>query len=314
LTWLATSENGPADRGLVSLLQKATANPSLNICSMALDALTAMARNSRLTTHFLLSALQRRAIIPHLFETGTLSLKATDSCGVALEEFLSFRANCLSEALIACCAADSHKYIDSCTSAVEEFCTETQFVDTSLQLEAALYCLEVVANDLEVSSYHHDHFLRLLRALQTNSPSLLSNPITLSQMCRVLRKVSTISIYFPPFISPLNVSFSQFSQMYIALDKIPFVMELVMKAFSQTSQTTGPCHAASSELQISLVSETVLTFKEYLCIKPTFFGDEQSLRKLRGKLSLVSSISIVRRLTHHLYPRQRSGLFCVHLS
>lgn len=82
--------------------------------------------------------------------------------------------------------------MDSCTSAVEEFCLNSSSEHVSLQLEAALFCVEVIADELNASlkTFPHDSQLkRLLAALSSKPRSLMANHITLETMCRFLKKV-----------------------------------------------------------------------------------------------------------------------------
>ena len=187
-SWLCVSGEGEPDRGLVALLHKAAGHPSVNISGVAIVSFTALSMLGRLDVHFLLPILQRRAIIPHQTLDGISILATDDISGVGFHEFKTFRDNVLADALDACFRANNHQYMDSCVSAVEEFCLESLIVDVSFQLEAALYCIAAICHSLQDEIFRA-HVDRLSAALQMKSPSLMSNPITLTRMCQTLRKV-----------------------------------------------------------------------------------------------------------------------------
>ena len=140
----------------------------------------------------LLPLLQRRAITPHRFHEGAVEYHVSDLDGVSFAEFLTFRENILRDALLSCWRANSSHYIESCTSAIEEFCSEQSSVDVSFQLEAALYCIELVGTE---STSLTDEFpvqpqlSRVLSALSVKPPSLMLNPLTRARACRMLRTV-----------------------------------------------------------------------------------------------------------------------------
>ena len=199
-TWLLICPNTAADRGLVDLLHSAAGHASINITSMGLTTLTELSQKSRLDLQFLLPTLQRRAIFPHQFENELLSL----SC---FHEFDDFRNTVLVEALVACYNKNSNLYMESCISAVEEFCSENSTTDFALQLEAALFCIESATADT-LKEDLEPHIGRLTVALNAKAPSLISNPLTLVRMCRTLKMVRKLS-YLPHH--PRTVSHCYFS-------------------------------------------------------------------------------------------------------
>jgi hypothetical protein len=141
----------------------------------------------------LLPTLQRRAITPHHVQDGLIRLDASDTCGVTYHEFKNFRSAVLSDALIACWRGCSDHFMDSCTSAVEEFCTPLSACNVSLQLEAALFCLEQIARAVlngQSEFLYQDQLKRIFLALPAKPPSLMANPLTREGMCRFVRKVS----------------------------------------------------------------------------------------------------------------------------
>ena len=199
-----TPKNEP---GLIDLIMKGAAHPSVNISGIALSVLAQVVRLDLSLGLQLLPLLQRRAITPHHIIAGAPYLAASDICGVNFHEFQIFRDTVLTDALAACYEGNSNNYMDSCTSAVEEFCSESASSQVSLHLEAALFCLAAVS-DLALSkthgevSSHGPQLERCTSALAAKPGSMMSNPLTLAQMCRFLRKVS-ISVFarfvFCPF-------------------------------------------------------------------------------------------------------------------
>lgn len=179
--------------GLLDLLQKAAGHPSVNIAAIGLEVLVEAARNGFLSPEGFLPSLQRRAIIPHqISPNGMLSLSAYDVCGASFHEFMSFREHLLVDALLLCWGANVLTYLDSCAAAVEEFCTEQPTSELSLQLEAAIFCIETVAAsslDLGVPCPYSDHFKRCIVALRSLPTVLTSNPLTMSRFFLLLGKV-----------------------------------------------------------------------------------------------------------------------------
>lgn len=186
--WLEAGCSDDLDRGLIDLLHKAAGHPSIHISALALTSFADLSKRGKMNVEFLLPVLQRRAIIPHQTEHGVLSLATIDLFGAVIGEYEVFRETVLSDILSMCFDANMQHYMDSCVSAVEEFCLENPMIDLSFQLEAALYCIAVVGDRLSYTTFGLQ-LQRLMRSLQTKSVSLLSNPITLSSMCLLLRKV-----------------------------------------------------------------------------------------------------------------------------
>ena len=188
--------------GLIDLIMKGAAHPSVNISGIALAVLAQVVRLEFSLGLQLLPLLQRRAITPHHIISGAPYLAASDICGVNFHEFQIFRDNVLADALSACYEGNSANYMDSCTSAVEEFCSESAPSQVSLHLEAALFCLAAVAETVLAKtqggvSVHAPQLERCTSALAAKPSSMMSNPLTLAQMCRFLRKVSFLDCHFP---------------------------------------------------------------------------------------------------------------------
>jgi hypothetical protein len=147
----------------------------------------------------ILPLLQHRAIIPYILINSIPSLSAYATAGVDYCEFEKFRQTVLAEALISCYQQNPKYYMDSCTSAVEEFCSSEATVEVSFQLEAALYCLTTVAISAigsskekgNLSGSHDEQLLRCTMALATKPSFLPANPLTLGQLNRFLGMVSS---------------------------------------------------------------------------------------------------------------------------
>lgn len=203
-TWrdVVRSQEAPRlpDTGAISLLVKAAGHPSVNLSAICLQTLTRMVPTIPSLAQELLPILQRRAITPHHLKGGVIQLDASDICGVSFHEFQNFRITVLSEAVVACWREYGDHFMDSCTSAVEEFCSFSTSGNVSLQLEAALFCVERVALEaLDQHGHfaHDDQMRRLFAALRTKPPSLMANPLSLEQMCRFVRKVSFSTRQYP---------------------------------------------------------------------------------------------------------------------
>lgn len=196
--------------GMVDLLLKAAAHPSVNICGIALEALAELAAYDENFPLRLLPILQHRAIVPHVLDSGNPSLAASEVSGVDIYEFESFRSTVLNDSLLACYRRNQDYYMNSCSVAVEEFCKTAPTVKTSFQLEAALYCLSAVADESiamgqalltksfvaenvksDMCNTKKDQITRCTQLLETKPVCMTANPLTLSQACRFIGKVST---------------------------------------------------------------------------------------------------------------------------
>ena len=219
----------PPGPGMMELLSKCSSHPSVSICGIVLPVITPVLKTqARLATQWL-PTLQRRAIIPHNpnniailsplspSKTDTSDgsytplLAASDICFVEFEEFVDrFRETVLADALNACYSIHSEYYLASCTAAIEEFCVGDVVTEqTSFHLEAALFCLAVVAeqvlsgiipetSDARATSPNPEsklnanipsYLLRCTAAL-AKKPKSLNNSLTMVQACRFMRNVS----------------------------------------------------------------------------------------------------------------------------
>ena len=179
--------------GSVDLLIKAAAHPSVNISGIALLSLSEMVICVPELGRDLLPLLQRRAIVPHHFSSGMISLSASDLCGVNYHDFEAFRGSVLVDVLKACFRTTAETFMDSCASAVEEFCAENSSIEVSLHLEAAIFCIESVADDVMTIGKGHfgSQLNRCFAALATRPSSLTSNPLTLARVCTLVGQVRT---------------------------------------------------------------------------------------------------------------------------
>lgn len=211
---IASAESGHLEAstsGMVDLLLKAASHPSVNICGIALEALSELAAYDKNFPLRLLPILQHRAIVPHVLDSGNPSLAASEVCGVDIFEFDSFRSTILSNALVSCYRKNQDYYLNSCSVAVEEFCKAAPTVKTSFQLEAALYCLSAVADESiadgqailtksfiaenessDMSNTKKNQLARVTQLLETKPVCMTANPLTLSQSCRFIGKVRIV--------------------------------------------------------------------------------------------------------------------------
>lgn len=200
--------------GMIDMLLKAAAHPSVNICGVALEALTELASKDATFSLRLLPILQHRAIVPHVLDSGNPSLAASEVCGVDTFEFESFRSTVLNDALRSCYGENEDYYMNSCSVAVEEFCKAAPTVKTSFQLEAALYCLGAVADESiadqalltkelvadnassDMGNTKKNQLARCTQLLEMKPVCMTANPLTLSQACRFIGKVRIILVVF----------------------------------------------------------------------------------------------------------------------
>jgi len=212
--------------GYLELLSTCASHPSVGICATVLPVITPILKTQvGLATQWL-QTLQRRAIIPHHpNNTAILSastnkqasnpdgtyiplLAASDVCFVEFEEFFySFRETVLADALHACYTSHSEYYLASCTAAIEEFCVgDVATEQTSFHLEAALFCLAIVSEQVLPSvidstgtcanspvpakkgSVNASSYLLRCTAALAKKPKSLNNPLTMAQACQFMRK------------------------------------------------------------------------------------------------------------------------------
>jgi hypothetical protein len=177
--------------GLLDLLLKSAAHPSVDVSGIALDALTEEVSSETGLVHKLLPILQGRAITPHTFIDSLVpSIRLENQPeSDGYNSFDLFRTTSLADCLIACFQAQPEIYMTSCVAAIDEFCQPTASPRVSFHLEAALFCVGIVAE----TAGHRDmseYLVNCTGALVRRGPSLDSNPLTLAQACRFISKVS----------------------------------------------------------------------------------------------------------------------------
>lgn len=196
-------QNEVPESGAISLLVKGASHPSVHVCAISLPIIARILPLVSSLPNDVLPVLQRKAIIPHHVRDGKINLDTSDICGASFHDFQSFRMTVLSEALVACWRESGDHYMDSCTSAVEEFCSVLSSTDVSLQLEAAIFCIEQVSSTClkgqNVNMMFDNQMKRIFSVVPAKPPSLMSNPITRERMCRFIRKASFLRLpsYLP---------------------------------------------------------------------------------------------------------------------
>jgi hypothetical protein len=210
-------KSGP---GLLDFLLKAASHPSVYVCAIAIEVLSTLVPLDVGLSHRLLPTLQRRAIAPHQFieKAGSSSSNSgqpaipslstsSDLGGVNMYEFQLFRDTVLKDALVACWKDSGTNFMNSCTSAIEEFCSPHASNAVSFHLEAALFCMAAVAEEaVSVAAataaasgmggtmfVHSVQLERCTNALANKPASLTENPLTLSQLCQFIKKVRIVA-------------------------------------------------------------------------------------------------------------------------
>jgi hypothetical protein len=273
---------------MVELMQKAAGHSYVNISGIAIAILTKTTERGFSLADDLLPLLQRRAIIPHRFVDGSLSLAAYDICGVDFHEFENFRESVLSDALAVCWKSNPAQYMNSCTSAVEEFCKEQPSLELSLQLEAALYCIEAVAEDIFDSHHPFPCTAQLRRCIEALSPkpvSLTSNPLTLGRMCRLIRKVSVFEKRVSGQRKHSLILLRQSTSWLLAEGYLDVAMDLSLSTYLEgiSNDASDMIRDAVHESGVSLTSEASLSVRELLNASPKHFSRDSSMNALSSK-------------------------------
>jgi hypothetical protein len=187
-------EQKPPDHGVINLLLKAGSHPSVHVSGLVLPVLAHITKRIPSLVQDLLPILQRRAIIPHVFHSGKVALASPSSCGVNFHDFERFRETVLSDVLVTCWKVLGDAFLDSCTSAVEEFCSDNGSMQVSLHLEAAVFCIAAISHEI-TTCYPIPHVAQLKRctlAFCKKSQSVMQNPLTLARVCSFFSKVSIL--------------------------------------------------------------------------------------------------------------------------
>lgn len=186
--------------GLLDLLLKSAAHPSVDVSGIALDALAEKVSAEKVMVHKLLPILQGRAIIPHLFrDKGCPSIRVENLPGYdGYDSFQLFRNTSLTDCLKACYSTHPEIYMTSCVAAIEEFCQTDASPQVSFHLEAALFCISTIAE----AAIHRDmtgYLTNCTKALARRGPSLDKNPFTLAQACHFIETVRPVSCNSLPY-------------------------------------------------------------------------------------------------------------------
>ena len=213
---------GHSANGLLDLLLKGAAHPSIHVCGICLEAIPALIAPGSDYSDRLLPILQQRAIVPASLRGG----QDIGDSGVDFNEYVSFRENLLSPALIACYKNNRVFFVESCASAVHEFCAAPLTPQLPYQLEAALFCLSSVSIDaskrallvnaspaaqqaaakasltlggaetLDIATdarRHDEELAKCTDSIANNPACATSNPLTLAQTCSFIAKVSFLT-------------------------------------------------------------------------------------------------------------------------
>ena len=213
---------GRASNGLLELLLKGAAHPSIHVCGICLEAIPSLIAPGSNYSDRLLPILQQRAIVPSSLR-GNHAGTGEQDADVDFHEYTSFRENMLSVALLACYKNNRSFYMESCASAIDEFCTAPLTPQLPFQLEAALFCLCAVSMDaskrallvgaspaaqsaaakasvalgqaqiadIDADAKKHDEELaKCTLSIAQNPATATVNPLALAQLCKFIAKVS----------------------------------------------------------------------------------------------------------------------------
>lgn len=263
--------------GLVALLLKAVEHPSIYICGIALEAVEKLVSIDTSFSLGLLPILQRRAIAPYTLTEDYPSLNASDVYGVSFNEFENFRETVMTDALVACFRQNPDQYMESCTAAMEEFCAASPSHDISFRIEAALFCLSAVAENMLASTLQDnsvaegavppsDRILRCTQLLGTKPVCVLTSPFAVAQMCNFLGKYAH-----------LYTASSNDVGMGIASELCLLSLALASSEFS----TNQSVQATLFEMSSSPFAEASRALNFLLTQKPAYFAEEAKLDLLR---------------------------------
>eukprot|EP00985_Skeletonema_marinoi_P032421 scaffold39130_cov139-Skeletonema_marinoi.AAC.4 len=241
--------------GLLDLLFKAVAHPSVYVCGIAVEALTNVAPSSAELSTKLLPFLQGKAIIPfHLIEN--------DDGG--LEEYINFRERVLADGLAGCYAGCNAFFLQSCSSAIEEFCQASPTSHLPYQLEAALFCMVAVAEKAVKATDKRDlctQLERMISALAKRPSTTTSHPLVTMKACRFVNKYARV---LP--LCETNTAFE-------------IASELAINAFNQDLSSFGSLQSIGDS---SPLSEAANALKQLLCSSPALFSSPAALSALEN--------------------------------
>ena len=222
---IRSGKMGRASNGLLELLLKGAAHPSIHVCGICLEAITSLIAPGSNYSDRLLPILQQRAIVPSSLRGNHAGAEGQDA-DVDFHEYTSFRENLLSAALSACYKNNRSFYMESCASAIDEFCAAPLTPQLPFQLDAALFCLCAVSMDaskrallvgaspaaqsaaakasvalgqaqiadIDADAKKHDEELaKCTVSIAQNPATATANPLALAQLCKFIAKVSRIN-------------------------------------------------------------------------------------------------------------------------
>mmetsp|Transcript_1798 Transcript_1798/g.3860 ORF Transcript_1798/g.3860 Transcript_1798/m.3860 type:complete len:1156 (-) Transcript_1798:61-3528(-) len=260
--------------GLLDLLFKAASHPSVYVCGIAFEALSVIApSNSELSTR-LLPYLQGKAIIPfHL-------IRDVDG---SLDDYVNFRERVLTDALIACYTGCSTFYLESCGSAIDEFCQASPSPHLPYQLEAALFCMIAVSKGASKTPDKQvlcGQLEKMIAALAKNSFSTTSHPLVMAKMCR--------------FINNYAICFTSCQTKNV----FETASELVITSFNRDMDQDNKHAHSTSTNDISPLSEASNALKQLLCSSPAQFSTPAARSALENAWKMP-------------YTRQQNGMCSV---
>jgi len=290
------------ETGMIELLLKAASHPSIIVCGIALESLYTLVTSSSALSMRLLTVLQGRAIVP----PSLVGMSTPDDCAVDFDEFQRFRAYQLTNVLMACYISNRAYYVESCASAVEEFCASAANPQLPYQLEAALFCLSAVAIDAskrallltatpatqiaaakacasehydtaamdtnaiaEDAKRHNEQLVRCIRALAKVPTVALSNPLALSQMCHFIGKYAN----------------------WLSKTQSEGVLEasaaLALTSFNRATMSFIEASEKINEIMLSPFSEAATALRNILIRSPQHFATPEALSALENGWKLV---------------------------
>lgn len=244
--------------GLLDLLFKAVAHPSVYVCGIAVEALTNVTPSSAELSTKLLPFLQGKAIIPvHLIDN--------DDGG--LEDYINFRERVLVEGFAGCYTGCNTFFLQSCSSAIEEFCQASPSAHLPYQLEAALFCMVAVAEKAINTTDKSDlcrQLERMISALAKNRSTTTSHPLVMLKACRFFNKYASV---LP--LCETNTS-------------IEIAAELAINSFNQDLNDGSRFRLLKSIGDSSPLAEAANALQQLLCCSPALFSSPAALSALEN--------------------------------
>lgn len=186
--------------------------------------------------------------------------------------------------------------MESCTVAIEEFCTARPSLEVSLQLEAALFCIQAIVPDILQSSGTCSEYLkRCSSALGGKPPVVLSNPLTLARVCQLLQKVCNCLVVMVMMMIYKNETHSlspQLTSWFVAEEGLDLASDLTMTAFLKRYPVGVERLVATEVIResgLSLRKEASYALKELCCIAPAYFATDARLTVLLGRHQNVTT-------------------------